>query len=119
MEKDYRGWIPMIMFSNNGDEVILKGDYFVCVYTEPTLDNRWTYMVQLPDTNIVYPGAKDNQLSWGSKTEAKSSVDKWDDNTFDALQKLDDTTEFSDKSVIDASIKSHDAAWEYRVSKGL
>ena len=99
MNKYYDDWTPIVMFSNKGDEVIHKGDYLVCVHADDNFcddkfleDGKWSYSIQLPISGrCVYPGEKGNPLFWDSKNEAKKSVDEWDDSTFEALRKLDDT----------------------------
>lgn len=90
--KHYNKWTPMVVFSDKGDEVIHKGDYFVCVHADDDFlpNGKWSLTIQLPISGkCVYPGEKANPCSWDTKEEAKRSVDEWDDSTMGALRAMD------------------------------
>lgn len=89
-EQYYNEWTRLDVFSDKGDEVIHKGDYLVCVHADDNFlgVGKWSYSVMLPSGRAVYPGTKENPVSWDSKDAAKQSIADWDDSSFSALESM-------------------------------
>lgn len=88
----YKEWTQLDVFSDRGDEVIHKREYLVCVHADDEFlgIGKWSYSIMLPSGRAVYPGTKEKPISFDSKDAAKRSVDDLDDDSFVALQAMNE-----------------------------